>query len=73
MDWKQFKQFPADTSFQAAEAENALFPASPAEAVKALKLLQKDESETLANADEFNRIKNETDVLVADLYKSRKQ
>ncbi len=69
---KQFKNFPAGLSFQSAEAENALFAATPAEAVKALALLQKDEARQAEKVGEFKRLKAETDDLVGELYAARK-
>ncbi|MCY7345764.1 MAG: N-6 DNA methylase, partial [Pyrinomonadaceae bacterium] len=69
---KQFKNFPDDLSFQSADAENALFAASPAEAAKALALLQKDEARKAENVGEFKRLKAETDDLVSELYDARK-
>lgn len=75
IEWleRQFKQFPADFSFQAAEAEGAEFPASPSEAVKALELLQKDELQISNSVDEFNQLKSESDNLIKDLYEARTQ
>jgi len=75
LEWleRQFKQYPADFSFQSAEAENAEIPSSPAEAVKGLGLLRKDELQIFAKVEEFNRLKFEVDSLVKDLYETRKQ
>lgn len=69
---KQFKQFPADFSFQAAEAENASFPASPAEAIKALKLLHEEEKTISDRIVEFNQTKSDIDDLIINLYEKRK-
>ncbi len=70
---KQFKQFPADMSFQAAEAENAPLPATPAEAVKALQLLHEEEQSISDKTAEFNQIKSNVDNLIEKLYEKRKQ
>ncbi len=74
LEWieRQFKQFPADLSFQSAEAESVEIPISPAEAVKALELLQKEERQIKDKVDEFNLLKSKVNDLVEDLYKARK-
>ena len=69
---RQFKQFPANLSFQSAEAENAELPSSPPEAAKALELLRKEELRIAAEVGEFNRLKSEIDDSVKNLYESRK-
>lgn len=69
---KKFKHLPADLSIQTAEAENALFPASPAEAVKALKLLKDEERSISDLIDEFNRTKSDIDDFITNLYEARK-
>ena len=74
LEWieRQFKQFPVNLSFQSAEAEGIEFPISPDEAKKALKLLQKEDRRVSAKVSEFNRIKDEINNLVAELYQTRK-
>jgi len=70
---KQFKQFPVDMSFQAAEAENMTLPATPAEAIKALKLLHAEEQTISDKIAEFNQLKSEVDGLIKNLYEQRKR
>ncbi len=70
---RQFKQLPARLSFQSAEAEGTKFPASPAEAVKALNLLLKDEAEIKNKTGKFNKLKSEINEFVDKLYESRKE
>lgn len=75
IEWiaRQFKQFPANQSFQAVEAEGDLFPISPKEATKALKLLRAEEVKIVEKVAEFNQLKKNVDELIGNLYKKRKK
>ncbi len=65
---RQFAGLEPGTSLEVAEARGLRVPASPEEAVKALRELEAQEAGVREKIGEFNRLKVEVDTLVAAIY-----